>query len=361
MNVLFDDQIFSAQTYGGISRYFVELMTRFRADASLGIDVVTPNIWSKNRHLLDAGRGRRLPTPLGRRGRVLRLANSRMKPTALPDVIHHTYYYRHYLGRYRESALRVVTVYDMIPELFPETFPLGNPHLAKRAYVDAADLIICISESTRRDLLDIYGTPTAPVVVTHLGVDDRFRPGAPKPAALPGRYVLFVGARSGYKDFAVLAEAFASAEVATDVKLVALGGGTLDETEMNLLNKLGISHRVQRLDVSDGELAAAYANAECFVFPSRYEGFGLPTLEAMASGCPAILAESSSHVEVGGDAALYFPPGDSAALAEQLVELLGDGGLRVARTKLGLRHVERFTWVETARKTVDAYRDRGVV
>ncbi|HIN90379.1 MAG TPA: glycosyltransferase family 1 protein [Porticoccaceae bacterium] len=352
-----DDQVFTWQTYGGISRYFYELMRAYRTDSSLGVELVTPRIWTRTHSLYECEMGRRVPALLGKRRRLIRWMNRRLQAEKPCDVIHHTYYDPRYLRQFRQSSLRVITIVDMIPERFPELFPGGNPHRGKREYVEAADLIICISEATKRDLLDFYGEPRAPITVTPLGVSTDFHSGAVRAASCPDHYFLFVGARPGYKDFSVLAEAFAEAELPREIKLMLVGGGRLRSQEKSLLKRLAIRDRVVLASLSDVELAGAYANALALVFPSRCEGFGVPTLEAMATGCPVILASASAHVEVGGDAALFFFPGDVAELAGRLTEVVSNEELRKKLIRVGKRRAAQFSWNETARLTAAAYRE----
>lgn len=354
LRVQYDDQVFTWQPRGGISRYFVELLKAFR-DPRYGVSGATDATWTQNQHLLEMRHGRRLPGPAGRRKEVLHLANRLNHPRAPQrDIVHHTYYDRRYL---RQVPFRVVTVYDMIPELFPDMFPRGNPHRDKRAFVEAADLILCISLATRRDLEAVYGAVAAPVVVTPLGVDPGFWSRAERSAELPDAYVLFVGDRAGYKDFWVLATAFATAALPSEIRLLAVGGGPLAAQESARLRKMGLEGRVTHLQLDDRGLASAYAQALAFVFPSRYEGFGLPTLEAMSSGCPTILSSQSSHPEVGGEAALYFPPGDDAELAQLLERVAGDLVLRAELGRLAVARARNFSWAETARRTAAAYRE----
>ena len=355
MKVYIDDQIFGLQPRGGISRYFVELARAFREDAGLDVEVTTPSLWTINEHLLEAGGGRRLPTRLGDRRRILRAVNRLSAPNR-SDVVHHTYYDAAYLTRGGSDSLRVTTVYDMIPELLPENFPDGNPHLDKRAYVEAADLVLCISESTKNDLLDVYGPVRAPIRVIPLGVDPRFGHTSPRPARFPERYVLFVGNRGGYKDFSVLAEAFAAARLPDDVALMAVGGGRFTEEELRLLGRLGLAAQARQAALRDDEMPGAYAHAVCFVFPSRYEGFGLPTVEAMAAGSPVVLADTSSNPEVGGDVALYFDPGDAEGLSRLLQAVWEDPADRAHRALRGRDRARLFTWANTARLTAAAYR-----
>lgn len=356
MRVRYDNQIFVQQRHGGISRYFVELIRAFQQNAGLGVEPELGWRWTRNAHALEADLGRPLPL-LGAKGVTLRWANRlahRSQPSA--DLLHATYYHPRDMPRGAERPL-VVTIYDMTPELFPQLFAAGNPHMAKRDYVARASLILCISESTRSDLTAVYGDIEAPVVVTPLGVGPEFGPAAPKPPWCPPRYVLFVGRRDGYKDFDVALESFA--EMAPDqagLTLLAVGGGAFNEVEEALIARSRLRGSVIQRAASEAELPGVFAGAEAFVFPSRYEGFGLPTLEAMASGTPTVLADSSSHPEAGGDAALYFPPGDASVLASQLARILADSDLSRNLAERGISRAALFSWARTAGETAAAYR-----
>jgi glycosyltransferase involved in cell wall biosynthesis len=361
MKVGFDEQVFLAQRRGGISRYVVNLVQSLRADPSLGVEPALGWRFGPNAHAVEAGLGRTLPVldPLcdGRAAAVGRggyyLANSpARRAVRKADVLHYTYTHpRFFAPRFR--GLRVCTVYDMIPELFPESFPERDPHVAKRRYVESCDVVVCISESTRRDLVRIYGDPGVPMPVTYLGVEPCFTPGAPRPAGLPERYLLFVGRRDGYKDFATLAEAFAG--LPDDGTVLVVIGSPLSDEESARLTALGIAARVRRVAADDSQLPGFYAGALAFVFPSRYEGFGLPTLEAMACATPTVLADSSSHPEVGGDVARYFPQGDPEALGKVLAELLDDATLRGELGRRGVARAAQFSWAATAVSTAAAY------
>lgn len=357
VKVHFDSQVAALQRRGGISRYFTELMRSFQRDAMHGVDLVNGYPWARNLHLIEAGLARPLPARLLQRARVVAIANraTGVDRGVPADVLHHTYYDRSYL-RLSSQKLRVVTIYDMIPEILPELFPSGNPHQDKFEFVRASDLILAISESTKQDLLRIYGDPGVPVVVTPLGIGEAFFIDSSPLMSLPQSYVLFVGGRGGYKDFDVLARAFAQARLPEHFALVAVGEEPLSDSELSLLERLGIRDRVVRVSVEDAELPRVYRHAACFVFPSRYEGFGLPTLEAMAAGCVALLADVGSHPEVGGDAALYFEPGDAEQLSLLLQRVTLDRELRSRHARLGVKRAREFSWLRTARATAQAYR-----
>jgi glycosyltransferase involved in cell wall biosynthesis len=308
---------------------------------------------SRNEHAIAAGLGRPTGRWQRRRRRFSnRLQSARRRP---PDVYHPTWYYPDRLPTVPGPPM-VVTVVDMIPELMPDLFSSGAQHLAKEAFVRQASAVVCISESTRRDLLRLLGPLEAVVEVVPLAVGANFRPGQRSARPLPDDYLLFVGNRGTYKDFAVALESFAGVRAGhPGLSLVAVGGGQFTQAELDAFRRLSIEGSVHRVDASDDELPALFGRSRAFVFPSRYEGFGLPTLEAMASGTPVILADSSSHPEVGGDVALYFPPGDAAALSAQVLRVLGDVELARSLVARGIERAAGFTWRQTAARTRDVY------
>lgn len=359
MRLALDEQIFAIQRYGGISRMFAELARQFSLHAAEGVTLAPLAAPVVNRYILDDPQ---LSTALHAqqaRSEWTALARyfSRLRSTKHIDVVHNTFYLPHGLAS-TNGAKRVVTVHDMIPEMMPQTRRRLDWLTLKRKYVETADLVICVSESTRDDLNRIYGHIEAPIRVVHHGVADRFHPGAPRLDFLPERYVLFVGNRGQYKDAELLFQAFAQiARDHDDLQLLCVGGSGLSASEVARLDSLGIRSRVSQRFLPDDQMVSAYAHAEVFVFPSRFEGFGLPALEAMATGTPVLLARATSLPEVGGKAAMYFSPGDPRELAEQLRELVENSGLRERMSKSGIEHAAAFTWSSTARRTAAAYRE----
>lgn len=358
MRVTFDDQIFASQSRGGISNYFVNLFQQFDDFEKYGVAVEGLPLYTKNYHLAEAGHGTMLRWDVLNRMPILRALNKASgsirsfgKP-APPDVVHRTYYFDQ---RWPDNpgVRNVVTVHDMTPELFPEDFMNGNPHVHKKDNVYAADAIACVSETTKMDLLRLYPGISSPVIVTPLGVSPRFRPAAPSEAG--ANFFLYVGGRRGYKNFELLLQAFAlvAHEISSDIVLV--GGGPIDSEETNRFAELGLSHRVRQVNPTDSQLVELYQRAICFVFPSKYEGFGLPTLEAMASGCPTLLSETPALVEVGGDASIYFPLESPDGLAAKLIDMSNDNLLREGLRKRGLSRAADFAWTRTAFLTVECY------
>jgi glycosyltransferase involved in cell wall biosynthesis len=358
VRVAIDEQIFAIQRYGGISRMFAELARQFVVNGVGDVDLLPFDAPVVNRYLLDHPE---VGGPLGARqarSEWTALARYLTRPGTHPDcdIVHNTFYLPHGLAPVR-GAKRVVTVHDMIPERLPQTRRRLDWLTLKQRYVRHADHIVCVSEATRRDLVDIYGADLPPITIVHHGVDERFHPGVPRLDFLPERYVLFVGNRDQYKDARVLFEAFAAlAARHPDLHLLCVGGAGLTPAEVAWLKERGIRERVSQRYLSDADMASAYAHAEVFVFPSRFEGFGLPALEAMASGTPAILAEATSLPEVGGDAALYFDPGDVEQLCEQIDRVLTDEALSGRLVACGLERAGSFTWGRAAERTAEVYR-----
>lgn len=361
MKVLFDDQVFVRQGRGGISRYFVEIMQRLPRVTNHECSVVRDWNFTTNQHALDAGVGRE-PRIFGRalagearQARISAAANWAARRRDA-DMVHATYYARTPGSASRGKGL-ATTIFDMTPERFPDLFPRGNPHLLKEDYVRKSDLVIFISESTRRDVLEMYGDFLGQSVVIPWGYGSEFTADGPTHPGLPQEYVLFVGQRAGYKDFAVLVEALRQSDAGVrSLPLVLVGGGPLLASEQELLKAAGLLESTVQLSPSDHELPAVYRGASVFVFPSRYEGFGLPTLEAMACGAPTVLARSSSHIEVGGEAARFFSPTDAEELSATLTEVVADSAIRQQMRALGLENVKRFDWDLAVQQHADAYR-----
>jgi glycosyltransferase involved in cell wall biosynthesis len=353
-----DEQIFAIQHYGGISRLFAELARNFTQNSEIGVDLEPLSVPVVNRYLLD---NPELTSELQvRQARSSYSALARYfltrRPTPSVDLVHNTFYLPHVLTGY-SAARRVVTIHDMIPEMMPETRRRLDFITMKKRYVAAADHIICVSHATKADLIRIYGEPKAPISVVHHGVDPMFRPDSPRWADLPDQYVLFVGNRNQYKDAPTLVRAFAGIKADfPNHTLLFVGGGAFTTGETKLIDSLGLGGRVQQRALPDAEMSAAYSNADLCVFPSRFEGFGLPALEAMACGTATILAAATSLPEVGGDAAEYFAPGDHHELSQKMRTLLMDADHRERLVDAGLARAALFSWDRCAKETAAVYR-----
>jgi glycosyltransferase involved in cell wall biosynthesis len=359
LRVGFDDQIFIAQRRGGISKYFVELFARL---PKFGVEPVILSTGTRNAHLAESGLVPRLPE----RSRLGGIANyvswratgrPRTTPRPLPefDVLHHTFTKGAYLRAW--DGPRVVTVFDMTPELFPGYFPRGNPHFEKRRYCELSDAIISISENTAEDMYRLYSPSLrSKTHVIPFGVGEEFFATGAHSLDLPARYVLFVGVRYGYKHFDLGLWAFESLAAADpELHFVVVGGGDFSRAELAAFEASGLGARIHHVVPSDAAMPEIYQRAQAFQFPSIYEGFGLPTLEALASGTPTVLADASCSREVGGDAALYAAPGDAKDLADKLTVAMSPGERERVRSA-GPARGRLFQWDDLASATADLYR-----
>lgn len=358
LRVEIDDQIFLAQDIGGVSRYFVELMRQLRTRPD--IDVLTPYRYVVNQHLrdLDPARFTLPPGVLRNRSRATTYLNRLHQlgsRSSTPDLIHHTYYSPQGLRRDPRGAVRVCTVYDMIPELHPEVFGATKVHQAKRRYIDEVDGILCISSTTRRDLVSLCGEQDKPVEVVPLAVDPGFGTRAVAPR-INKPYMLFVGRRGSYKNFALALEALrVLAGRHRDLQLVCAGPDPFTADELASVGEL--RDRVHHVAPNDEELAGLYQHAAVFIFPSKYEGFGLPVLEAFSLGCPVVIAKTPALEEVAGGAAWVTAWDDAEALAGVVDRLLGDDQARRGLVAAGHRRVCDFSWAQTAEATTRFYRE----
>lgn len=268
---------------------------------------------------------------------------------------------------------RAVMVHDMIPLLFPKLHPKRTVlyyTFALRHACRHADLVLANSEATKADLVEKLGASAARVVVTPLGPGNRVEPVAPDAVDREGlaalgvrspRYVLTLCNLDFRKNLARLVEAFgrvASSAQGEGLGLVVVGAkrGTQHAPLMDAIARLGLSERVDLLGyVPDEALPGLFAAAELFAFPSLYEGFGLPVLEAMALGAPVVCSGVSAMPEVGGDAARYFDPEDVPAMAAAIVDVLGDSRARAEMRAKGVARAATFTWKGTATATLDAF------
>jgi len=262
----------------------------------------------------------------------------------------------------------VFTLHDLIFRLYPEThMPLNRWFLTLMMprFLRRADAVIAVSECTRRDAIRWYRVPEERLYVIPEGVDPRFRPAPPEAIAalrarygLPERFILYVGTIEPRKNLPTLFAAYRSLLARwPDLGLVVAGRvGWRTEGTFRALRALGLEGRVRFLGyVPEADLPALYSAAAVFAFPSRYEGFGLPPLEAMACGTPVVVSDVAALPEVVGEAGLRVPPDDPAAWAAALAAVLSDPSLRARLQGDGLRQAARFRWSEAARRTVAVY------
>ncbi|MBF0312593.1 MAG: glycosyltransferase family 4 protein [Oligoflexia bacterium] len=375
VRVMYDFQIFVRQKFGGISRYFQQLIA---TAAVLDVDY-TPLIrsyLSQNHYIRedDICRNAVLMSFLmdpkfawafeskfkGKLAIFSAINKLLLTPSLLfedYDTLHPTYY-DPYLLKFKGKKELVITVYDMIHEIYPQYFNRRDKSAEhKRRLLAAADKIIAISENTKRDVLRFYPQiPEQKIKVIYLGTSD-FQGSADPLIKLPERYLLFVGNRDVYKNFALLLQAIAPLlQKQSDLYLVCAGGGKFNNEELFLIERLDVKDKVIHYYAGDSDLAHFYKKATCFIFPSLYEGFGIPVLESFACGCPAVLSSVSSLPEVAGDGAAYFDPKDEASIFKTVCEVVTSEKLRRELVSKGCRRLKEFSKEKMAMETLALYR-----
>ncbi len=366
IKVIFDYQAFSLQQYGGISRYICALAENLSRSPDVKVQILAPlyvNQYLRDLNSSHVGMVRGVYMhPLPRLGKWVANISSLFFAVAAngtcPDIVHETYYSG--CPTYKGSAARVLMVHDMIHERFPDSFFPNDPVAKNKALAIArADHIFCNSECTRRDLIETCNVPESKVSVTYLGYDTLSAFGQVASALVgPKPYLLYVGSRHGYKNFEGLIKAFASsALLKTDTRIVCFGGGPLTGVERDLLTQLKLSvGDVVQIGGNDERLAALYQGAMAFVYPSKYEGFGIPPLEAMSLGCPVVCSNTSSIPEVVGNAGAYFDPNDTESMRDAIESVLQSAGRQQELVALGGARVQTFSWERCATETLDVYR-----
>jgi len=359
LKIHYDGLIYMLQAAGGVNKYFVNIISRLPQDALPTLttyQVKDPNLpHHPNLHRIDYPRFKPGLACSALRPNFFRTINLTNKY----DVAHPTYYSLlsgQGLERYRCPV--VITLYDFILEKFRGKLdPTGANSTAKRNAILAADKIICISENTKRDLLKTYSVSENKIVVTHLASDlDLSMAGGDE--ACPERpYFLYVGGRTGYKNFAAILKSFALVADKHSDPILCVVGSAFDDAEHSSIAALGLAQRVEHYGyATDSQLAKLYRHCVAFVYPSLYEGFGIPPLEAMSCGAPVIACNASSIPEVVGDAGLLFDSGSPEDLTEMLLTLLENSAERDRLISLGKERAEMFSWDKTAARTVEVYR-----
>jgi len=371
MRVLYDHQTFMYQSIGGISQYFSHLMNNLPQEFTPVLSLDN----TKNESAVDLERFATRPfRKAGKRSRVQRLIdkargidlkklNTDNSLNAIKDVAHDIFHptsFDPYCLSAPKRAPMVITFYDCIHERLPEHFsPADNMTASKKLYLQHADAVICISHYTRTELFKYFEFDETRTHVVHLGVDCNLFRNA-REEGLPntekfGRYMLFVGGRSGYKNWIYWLRALERPmKRHPDISIVCTGRQFSSE-EKALIGSLGLEGRVHQHSVAADQLPGLYGGALGFFFPSMDEGFGLPTLEALAAGCPTALSDIPVMREIAGDSAVYFGPKDAKSIELAFELFAGKDRALVELSRKGKERAASFSWEKTARETANVY------
>ena len=366
MNILYDHQIFLNQRFGGPSRYFCSLIDEISKENLVQISAP----FHINNHLkkLDKKFGygfdlnniffEKFPTKI--KSSLKKNLFDKLNHNKLikkieenkPDIIHKTYF-----DEFSYKTPTVLTVYDLIHEKFHYLYGKDENYRPKKKAIESADIIICISKNTQEDLNFYYDLKEKKTKVIYLASNLKFDK-ISNVKKNEKSYILFVGKRIGYKNFDKFLNAYsASNELRKNFKIKCFGGGEFIKAELKLINKMNINiNEIENIQGNDIELSYLYHNARALVYPSKYEGFGLPILEAMDNECPVICSNTSSLPEVGGESVVYFNPENIEEMSYKISEtLMSDDKIKNLKIK-GKERVKNFTWFNCAEETVKLYK-----
>jgi glycosyltransferase involved in cell wall biosynthesis len=358
IRVMYDEQIFLLQDYGGISRYFTELIKTFHAHPEMGVVPLLSSRTVRNQYLLgetDFLELRRVDSRLSALWHLIFRALVTRETNEPVDLVHQTFYLPGFFSRFGKRP-KAVTLFDMIPENTESNTKFWNPHFAKKYILPKADLVFSISESSTKDMFVEYGIKID-VTTTYLGVGPEYQPKLPKFEWQPEKYFLFVGNRDGYKDCELAIRSFAKvAKKLPGVHLFLVGGGSLKKSEKDLIFNLGVEEAIFQRSVSTEELPNVYSNSRGLIYTSRYEGFGLPLVEAMASGVAVLASDTPINREIARDCATFFPVGDEELLSNLMVQLISNPHVFQDKVMFGEARSKDFTWKKCAELTASEYR-----
>lgn len=359
--VIYDFQAFF-QKYGGVSRCFAEAIKEIReenlADIKIGAigsynyyinaQHIVPALpdWTRNYNFLKKG------IPYANRKLMKYLVKK------YPEAVFHATYYDPYLIDLKPSKL-VCTIHDMIFEKFPYFFNNVEQDIAnKKRYIYESNLIFAASQKTKDDIMFYYpDIPSNKIQVTYWATNIADI-NLPEGNLFDCNYFLYIGTRNAYKNFETVLKSINKIKAIfkdQNLKLICIGGGRFTHYELDLIRKYELLDLIEQKTLSDEELALYYKNAKAFVFPSTYEGFGIPILEAYACGCPVILSNSSCFPEIAGDAALYFDASDYSELAQIMIDVYTNEGLRNDIINKGKMRLENYSWKKTANEMINCY------
>lgn len=355
--IVYDSQIFDQQKFGGISRYFCEIMSNLQFNYDIAVR------YTENHYLLNSKikrHGIYIPHLFFKyHQQKLYQSNAKLILKLMqkhaPFVYHPTYYNPLFLKQIGNNPF-VITVHDMTYEKYPDLFQDSTSIIQqKKEIITKANHIIAISEHTKKDIIETLGISPQKIDVIYHGCSLQSTISKPN-LHLPQRYILFVGDRTSYKNFQRLAEAFSIIHQ-TDAHLhLICAGKPFSKAESELISRIGIAPHTLQISVNDQHLKELYNRALLFVYPSYYEGFGIPILEAYTCNCPVALSQASCFPEIAENAAAYFDPFSVSSMAEAIKSVIYDEAERTRLILAGKERIKLYSWEKATRQTELVYR-----
>lgn len=359
MKIYYDYQIFLHQKYGGISKYFINLVKNInKKSKSL---IIAP--FHKNYYLNLQNQKTKKFFYFNFKTRNINFLSNQVNKfytklyynTNPPDIFHFTYFNKKYY--LNKKAKHVITIYDLIKEIYYKD-EFKKEQIFKKEYFKNIDKIICISENTKKDLLNFYDLNPDLIKVVYLGVDQNKNFINMGKIKIDKPYILFVGNRERYKNFKSFIIAYSKSDkLKKDFDIICFGGQNFNNKDVLLFKDLNILENIKYVEGSDLELNFFYKNAKAFIFPSLYEGFGLPLLESMKMNCPVFCSNTSSFKEIANNSAIFFDPKNIEEIKFQIESNIYDNQRMNEIILNGKKNIQKFSWKKCANETLEVYQD----
>ena len=362
MKIFYDYQIFYNQKFGGPSRYFIELcknIVGLNEDAKI-FSPIHMSHHLKDSKISEAYKGILLKKKF-KLSFFFKLVNKFLTKRHLtkynPDIIHPTYYDISFYKRFNKP--KVLTVYDLIHEKYHHLYNLKPNDLPKKEAIRHSDFYICPSKCTQKDLMEYYNVKEEQTSVVYwapfigeIKKNNFTKFSYEKP------YLLYVGNRHKYKNANFMIKTISlNSEIMKNYNIIFFGGGNFKKHEKELFKKLNfLDSQIILVNGGDQDLINLYYNASALIYPSLYEGLGLPILEAMHCNCPVITSYTSGMIEAGGDAVEYFDPQKNESLLEAIKNVLFSETRKKELINLGKERIKLFSWEKCGKETLNIYK-----
>lgn len=352
MKIIYDNQIFYNQAFGGPSRYFVELIKELN---KIDYNPIIISPFHQNTYLksISSRYKKELTTSLNKNfflNKLNNFASNYFFKNINHDLYHLTYFDKCYVS----NKPKIITVYDLIHEKFSNDFNLD--YLPKKKVFKNINHFLCISENTKKDLIEYYDISEDKISVTHLASFINENQNIEIKIEKP--FLLYVGSRKRYKNFKLLVQSFSKlSKLNRNFDIICFGGGKFLKEEIDYMSEMKVDiKKIINIQGTDETLVSLYKQSVALIYTSSYEGFGLPIIEAMSCGCPVISSNSSCLPEIYGDAALPFENNSLEDLTNCISKITTDISLRNLLINRGLQRSKKFSWAKCAEKTAFAYK-----
>ena len=355
MKIIFNNSMFFHQKYGGVTRYSYELVKELiikNIDLEMFLTIHKYQYLKDIRKINTGFYLKRYPNlKILRKINNLIINNKIIKSNG--TIIHDNYYPEELL---KTKKNKILTIHDLIHEKFKEFYGNKNLNLRKKI-ISEIDLFICVSKKTKEDFINYYNIPENKIKVIYHGSNHLINLKNENLIKFDKPFILYVGSREKYKNFNLLLNAISISEsFKKDFELICFGGKNFSDNEINLFKKLKINNNIKLVSGGDEYLKNLYLNATAFIFPSIYEGFGLPLIEAMSLGCPVIASNIKIFNEVCDSSANYFDCNSYESLKTEIENIVYSNEKRLELINKGKERAKKFTWQKCADNVVDVYK-----